>query len=321
MLKKTITILALMAILTTSLICGVAFTSAEELKGDCTVKYIDLDGNVIATQSYNKGDKITGLDNIDNYTRVVDLPSERYGSKSEWIYYDNFDETTFKEYILDENFSKEDLLTNICMVRLFGEYEGTILCNNYINEFADINNFKINYKIDDEAYTFEKDTSELGYNDSVYDSTDEEDGNIGVMLHDQHTDNLFGIVTNPYKNITISSVYINDMLRYKDGKACREYNKSQLPQIFVNEMTFVVPVKNPGVDPGDPDTSIDDNKDGNSELNFFEKLKVDFDNFFLQVKSFFDSIGNWFKNTWTKITDFFTNISNKVKELSAYAKG
>lgn len=321
MLKKTITILALMAILATSLICGVAFTSAEELKGDCVVKYIDLDGNVIATQSYNKGDKITGLDNIDNYTRVVDLPSERYGSKSEWLYFDTMDMNIFNTYFTDENFSQEELLTNICMIRLFGESNGVIFCNNYFNELADINNFKIDYRIGDEAYTFEKDTSALGYNDMIYDSEDEADANILVTLHDSNEMNFVSIVINPDKNITISTVIINDKLRYKDDKAYREYSKSQLPQIYVNEMTFVVPVKNPGVDPGDPDTSVDDDKDGNSELNFFEKLKVDFDNFFLQVKSFFDSIGNWFKNAWTKITDFFTNISNKVKELSAYAKG
>lgn len=315
MLKKTISVFILVAIITATIICGSLTVIAEETQSDCVVNYVDLDGNIVATQNYAFGDQITGLEAFDSYTQTANLSFEQYGSQELWMYYDEYTEFEINEIIEKLNKDSSKLWSNILSV--FGGSEST---NKYfINEQDDIDDLTIVYSKSDieNTVTFNELTFSEGY---YYCYSDDSESIIFVIeLHDSYHMNFFSLYFNPLnmENMCLISIEINGELRYKDGISYKKMSKDELPQIYVPEMTFIVPYKAvPVPTPGDGDTDdkIDtDIADETTNPNILEKAKADWDNMWKEIKAFFDKVGNWFRDTWQKISDFFHKLSDLNK--------
>ena len=319
MLKKTISVFILVAIITATIICGSLTVFAEETQGDCVVNYVDLDGNIVATQYYNFGDKITGLEAFDSYTQTAKLSFEQYGSQELWMYYDEYTEFEINEIInkLNNDSSK-------CYSNILSAYGGADMMNMYfINVQNDINDLTISYSENNtpKTITFNDLTFYEGY--YVYYS-DSESLIFSILLKDSYHMNFFNLNFNPLnlENMNLSSIEINGELRYKDGISYKKMSKDELPQIYVPEMTFIVPYKAaPVPTPGDGDTDdeIDtDIADETTNPNILEKAKADWDNMWREIKAFFDKVGNWFRDTWQKISDFFHKLSDLNKNEDIY---
>lgn len=316
MLKKTISVFILVAIITATIICGSLTVFAEETQGDCVVNYVDLDGNIVATQYYNFGDKITGLEAFDSYTQTAKLSFEQYGSNEIWMYYDEYSEFEINEIIEKLNKDSSKLWSNILSV--FGGVEGSASMYYFINEQGDINDLTIVYSKNNTKNTVT--FNELTFSDGYYSYSDDSESIIfAIELHDSYHMNFFSLNFNPLnmENMCLISIEINGELRYKDGISYKEMSKDELPQIYVSEMTFIVPYKAaPVPTPGDGDTDdeIDtDIADETTNPNILEKAKADWDNMWREIKAFFDKVGNWFRDTWQKISDFFHKLSDLNK--------
>lgn len=314
MLKKTISVFILVAIITATIICGSLTVIAEETQSDCVVNYVDLDGNIVATQNYAFGDQITGLEAFDSYTQTAKLSFEQYGSQELWMYYDEYTEIEINEIInkLNNDSSK-------CYSNILSAYAGADMMNMYfINVQNDINDLTISYSENNtsKTITFNDLTFYEGY--YVYYS-DSESLIFSILLKDSYHMNFFNLNFNPLnlENMNLSSIEINGELRYKDGISYKKMSKDELPQIYVPEMTFIVPYKAaPVPTPGDGDTDdeIDtDIADETTNPNILEKAKADWDNMWREIKAFFDKVGNWFRDTWQKISDFFHKLSDLNK--------
>lgn len=310
MLKKTISVFILVAIITATIIFGTLTVFAEETQFDHVVKYVDLDGNVIATQYYNFGEQITGLDAFDSYTQTSTLPEK---IESEVVYYDEMDQFEFSEAVakLDNEFEK--IQSNL--LSIYTIFDNELICK--INEQTDIKDFSICYCENDIEKTlslnemsYDSSSSMYYYGESLINSL------FKIQLHDQYALNFFSVEIKS-SDIKLTSITINDELRYKNGVSYKKINKDNLPQIYVSTMTFIVPYKAaPVPTPGDGDTDneIDsDIVDETTNPNFLEKAKADWDNMWTEIKAFFDNVGNWFRDTWQKISDFFNNLSGLSK--------
>lgn len=309
MLKKTISVFILVAIITAAIICGSLTVCAEETQeGDCVVKYVDLDGNIVATQNYAFGEQITGLEAFDSYTQTVILPTIQ--SEIETAYYNELTDFDFNEIIskLDNDFEKSS--SNLLCI--YTKADNVVLYK--INEQGDIRDFTIIYSENniEKSVSFEDmsfDNSIYYYGESLYDSP------FTVELHDKYCLNFFSLGINNAKNIELLSLSINDELRYKNGVAYKEISKEDLPQIYFPSMTFIVPYKAaPVPTPGDGDNKGETNIDiADETTNFLEKAKSDWNNMWKEIKAFFDKVGNWFRDAWQKISDFFNNLSDLNK--------
>lgn len=320
MLKKTISVFILVAIITATIICGNLTVFAEETQGDCVVNYVDLDGNIVATQNYAFGDQITGLEAFDSYTQTAKLSFEQYGSQDYWMYYDEYTDFEINEIInkLNNDHSK-------CYSNILSAYAGADSMNMYfINEQNDITDLTILYSENNTSKTVK--FNELSFSDGYYVYCSDENSEsliFAIELHDAYHMNFFSLNFNPlnYENMQLNSIELNGELRYKDGVSYKEMSKDELPQIYVPEMTFIVPYKAiPVPTPGDGDDEIDtDIADETTNPNILEKAKADWDNMWTEIKAFFDKVGNWFRDTWQKISDFFKNLSLSKDEDINYS--
>lgn len=313
MLKKTISVFILVAIITATIICGNLTVFAEESQGDCVVNYVDMDGNIVATQYYNFGEQITGLEAFDSYIQTSILLTEEYGSESYYSSYDGLTEFDLNEIVFNSNNDIEKVSTNILSIYVRENNEP----NYYINEQHDIIDFSISYLENDIEKTVS--FNEMSFNNSIYYYYGENinDSPIRIQLHDNYTLDFFSVEILK-EDIELLSISINDELRYEEGISYKQISKDELPQIYVPSITFIVPYKAaPVPTPGDGDTDdeIDtDVADETTNSNILEKAKADWDNMWAEIKSFFDKIGNWFKEIWQKISDFFNNLSNLNKD-------
>lgn len=306
MLKKTISVFVLVAIISATIICGTLTVCAEETQGDCVVKYVDLDGNVVATQYYNFGEQITGLEAFDSYTQTaISLTGANANA-----YYNDLSEFEMSEIIskLDNDFEK--LRSNI----LFISYTENNKFNYKINETGGITDFSISYSQNDIEKTVS--FNEMSFDNSIYYYYGENinDSPIRIQLHDNYTLDFFSVEILK-EDIELLSISINDELRYEEGISYKQISKDELPQIYVPSITFIVPYKAaPVPTPGDSEGEIDtDIANETTNSNIYEKAKADWDNMWTEIKAFFDKVGNWFRDAWQKISDFFNNLSGLSK--------
>lgn len=312
MLKKTISVFILVAIITATIICGNLTVFAEESQGDCVVNYVDMDGNIVATQYYNFGEQITGLEAFDSYIQTSILLTEEYGSESYYSSYDGLTEFDLNEIVFNSNNDIEKVSTNILSIYVRENNEP----NYYINEQHDIIDFSISYLENDIEKTVS--FNEMSFNNSIYYYYGENinDSPIRIQLHDNYTLDFFSVEILK-EDIELLSISINDELRYEEGISYKQISKDELPQIYVPSITFIVPYKAaPVPTPGDGDTDdeIDtDIADETTNPNILEKAKADWDNMWREIKAFFDKVGNWFRDTWQKISDLFHKLSDLNK--------
>lgn len=328
MLKKTISVFILVAIITATIICGNLTVFAEETQGDCVVKYVDLDGNVIATQNYNLGDQITGLDSFESYiqTSPLKLNDENASPSATLQFYDVYSDYDVEE--IQFKYNNDDEFFNILSANINAYYLYQPLSPNkeyYFSKPDDpISDFTIQFRVGDEIsilsfsdFSLYREDDDIYYYGNSYD-----DRIVKIELEYEYCFDFFLIQSND-PSFELVSLTLNDEIRYENGVSYKTVSKENLPKIILPEITYIIQYRSPEVNPSNPteDDELDEENPEDESFSTLEKIKADWENMWTKIEEFFDKIGNWFKDAWQKISDFFKNLSKEETENDEIANG